>query len=127
MVTLIKCCSLIVSQVVPWVSTLTKPVPFGIPSIVKVCAAASRVWFNPAGKFTNLIPVAEPPYLNVIGSILSPSQTVCSLAGAVVWTKVGWALIVTVVLPEYATSHTNSPESKMSLSFTSLNLVVWSL
>ena len=58
---------------------------------------------------------------------MSPSQTVCSLAGAVVWTKVGWALIVTVVVAENAWSQTNSPASKISLSLTSLNLVVLSL
>ena len=56
--------------------TLTKPVPVGIPLIVIVFEAASVAVAKPPGIFTSLIPVAEPPYWKVIGSIAVPIQTV---------------------------------------------------
>ena len=115
----------------PSVSTLINPVLFGVPLIVTVFAApsvtTSAIGSIPLGKFTSLIPVAEPPHLKVIGSMGSPTQTVCSSAGAVVWTNVGCALIVIVVTAENASSHSNSPASNISLLFWSLYLVVWSL
>ena len=67
--------------------------PAGIPVIVTVLAALSVAKFKPAGTLKRLIPVAEPPHLNVIGSIASPLQTICCPKGAVVCTSVGWALI----------------------------------
>ena len=106
--------SLKISHAVPSVSTLTKPVLAGIPVIVTVLAPASVTGVKPAGRLINLIPVADPPYLNVIVSIFSPSQTVWPPNGAVVWTNVGCALIVIDVTPE-KTSQVNSPTSKTLL------------
>ena len=50
--------------------------PVGIPLIVTVLAAASVAVVRPPGIFTSLIPVADPPNWNVIGSIAVPIQTV---------------------------------------------------
>ena len=69
---------------VPSVVTLTNPVPVGIPLMVTVLAALSLARFRPPGIFTSLIPVADPPNWNVIGSIAVPIQTVWPPKGAVV-------------------------------------------
>ena len=61
--------------------------------IVIVLATLSTAVSRPPGRFTSVMPVADPPYLNVIGSIASPLQTICCPSGAVVCTSVGWALI----------------------------------
>ena len=52
--------------------------------IVIVLATLSTAVSRPPGRFTSVMPVADPPYLNVIGSIASPSQTICCPRGAVV-------------------------------------------
>ena len=61
----------------------------GLPVIVIVFATASVAKPKPPGRFIKRIPVADPPYLKVIGAIPSPAQTVCSPNGAVVCTYVG--------------------------------------
>ena len=52
--------------------------------MVTVLAALSLARFSPPGIFTSLIPVADPPNWNVIGSIAVPIQTVWPPKGAVV-------------------------------------------
>ena len=75
---------------------------------------------------TSLIPVAEPPYWKVIGSIAVPVQTVWPPKGAVVWTSDGCSLTLTCVAAD-KTSQEISPTSKTLLLLASLNLVVFNL